>query len=154
MDKNQPRTTSLSPEVLEMVHEFCKPFREQYEAVADTLISLTGQYPIALCALYGSMLKGVRPSSDIDILVLVRDDYKEFGTLLDIDYNLSEAIDRNSVNQIKVDLKVRSVSGFLDVSRGTEFKRSFVENNLVFWEDGVSIDRRFIKKLKQFKLYT
>lgn len=138
-------SVSLSPKLLAGCKEFFRPFQEQYDSVVKTLCSMVESYPIALCAVYGSMVKGVRPGSDIDIIVLLRDDYKSYGSLLDISDDIGDAVEAGRVNDIPIDLHVRSVSSFFDVTRGTEFKQSFSEANIVFWEDGVTIDRGFFK---------
>lgn len=138
-------STVLSPGVIAKLKEFKRPFMDQFDSIERALIRCTSDYPIALCALYGSMLKGLSRHSDIDILVLLRDDYKSYGDILDVKIGLEDRIAAAAVNSIPVDLKVSSVSSFLDMSRGTEFKRSVSANNEVFWEDGVSIGREYFR---------
>lgn len=140
--------TSLSPRMRKAVAEFFEPYYKQYIATRDALCQLASEFPIALCAVYGSMVKGVRPDSDIDILVLLRNDYSAYGGPSDLADELRGRLDTSRVNDIPLDIHVRSVRSFTDTSHGTEFKRSFSEANIVFWEDGVSVDRRFLESSK------
>lgn len=123
------------------VKEFFCPFREQYEAISYVLIRATGKYPVALIAVFGSILTGVGRNSDIDFLVLVKDEYKSAGyNLHELKWILEDLVEEGKVNKIPIDLTVTSVSSFLDLTTNTWFKRGFSDNNWVIWEDGESFD--------------
>lgn len=119
------------------------PYVEQLKAVVAELVKHVDRIPIAAIAVYGSVLKGIGPRSDLDILVLVRDNFREqYPSFIDIDYEIQDIAEAARVNSVELDVHVSILSGFLDVTRDTGFKRSFSEANFVLWEDGVSLDSR------------
>lgn len=136
----------LAPEVYAMGRKRFKKFEEQYMTIIDALVHRAEKYYICLIALFGSVLTGTRPGSDIDILILLKDDYKRDGiNILDLRDDIRDYAESCRVNDIPLDLHVVSASSFVDTSHGTAFKHSFSANNEIIWEDGVTIDRRFIE---------
>lgn len=136
----------MTPKLREAVERFHAPFDKQCDAVVAALIKVTSSFPIASIAIYGSILTAPGPRSDVDILVLLRDDYKERGyNYLDLKLDLEDITEVAKVNEIPVDLHVAVAHDFFDTSRDTDFKRSFSDNNVVMWEDGETLGSRLSK---------
>lgn len=130
----------LSPRIYAGAKNFRMPFYQQCDAVTSVLKEQVNTFPIAAIIVFGSILGWLGPNSDVDIMVIMRDDYKQKGfTLLDMKLDLEMLLAPRLVNNIPVDLHVTSFSGFIDTSRDTAFKRSFSKSNCIVWEDGVTI---------------
>lgn len=134
----------IPPESLEACKRKFSPFHEQLRAVANALQSSAEELSICLIAAFGSVLGGLRPESDIDILVLISGYVDKGVSFLDAQDAVRDCAEAACINDIPLDLHIRDAMSFLDTSHGTEFKRSFSERNMVLWEDGVTIERRFI----------
>lgn len=137
---------TLSPRLLASYDRLLDKFWDQCNAAVAALVDNVGKFPIAAVVVYGSILKGIGPRSDVDILVLVRNDYKERGfDLLDMQLDLEDIVSDASVNDVPVDLHVTLARDFVDTTRDTAFKRSFCEDNAVAWEDGETLGPYLIK---------
>lgn len=136
----------IPPESLEACRRKFAPFHEQLYAVADALQDNAEELSICLIAAFGSVLEGLRPGSDVDILVLLHG-YKEKGIpFLDAQDAVRDCAEDARINDVPLDLHIRDAMSFVDISHGAEFKRSFSERNRILWEDGVTIERRFISR--------
>lgn len=139
-------TLSLPQYVLEGACAGFQPFYKQYTAVCKKLEERASELSIALIAIYGSVVKGVRPGSDIDILVLLSPKYKIEGwDYLDLCDEIQETAESAKVNAIPLDVHIRSWESFRCLEYGEQFKRSLCSANKIIWEDGVTIDRRYIE---------
>lgn len=136
----------MSPKLEEALRKFRVPFEEQCYSVVDAMITATDKFPIACVAVYGSFLSFLGPRSDVDILVLVRDNYKEQGfDLLNMRFDLEDIADAVKVNDVPIDLHFSVARDFFDTSRDRDFKLSFSENNIVYWEDGETLGPRLVE---------
>lgn len=135
----------LPESILTAAHNRFLRFEQQYMAVTKALVAKHNELSIGAIILYGSCLTGVRPGSDIDLLILLSDDFKERGqNFLELQDMIEMCAEEACVNEIQLDLHIRSARSFTDTTHGTAFKKSVCANNEVLWEDGVTLDRRFI----------
>lgn len=142
-------TVSLSPRMKAAVHEFFKPFEQQLDCIIDSIPKLAAVHPIAICALYGSMLTGVSPWSDVNILILIKDSCSEELEFMRVMEDIREYIEAHLCTAVPVTLRIQNVSSFMDTAQETEFKRNFSENNAILWDDMTSVNRKFIEKLEK-----
>lgn len=127
--------------VLAHVHPLLIPYLRQLYSVAKAVSGNAKRFHIAAVVLFGSTLTGIGPNSDLDILVLLREDRNTYpGGVLDLDRDIKDTVNWARVNEVKVDLHIRPLLKFLlDTPIDSSLKEAFRENNFVLWEDGHSL---------------
>jgi len=126
---------SLDPIVVKALEAFVYRFGDKLKEVVNVVSSYAQTHYVQYIVVFGSFLTGLRERSDIDLLVLLKDGYREAGFKAQrIQWDLEDLVEEIEPRDIKIDWEVTSMSSFRDMSVNRAFKENVLRDNVIVWE--------------------
>lgn len=136
-------SSMLSNNIISKLDTFISQFTDRAILVCNELEDLARQYPIVIVLVYGSVLTGPYPGSDIDILVLFdKQGFHYQDEYLEMRDAISDICFKYEATPIPVDIQVFDFDSFLESDDTDSYKRGISAHNQIMWMEAQFFEQR------------